>query len=192
MIAKLMARWSATPCSLLFIPFGFVGVPSTSHLALGLMAAVAASWLAWKSWAWLREWDRRDRLALKKLTLAINVLALMAGTTAIVRLHLRATQSPPPSTPTYPSGVMPDSQLSTHDDVPPLPVQPPIQTSLTMRDEPDLPSDYCDAERKYVATLLPSGRRNMIGLEAYLNSLANDERRHPYQRGPAPITRLGL
>ena len=104
MTAELMARWCATPCSLLFI--------SLAGLALGLAL--------WKAWKGFRRWDQRDPLALKKLTLAINVLALAVGTTAIVRLHLQAKQSQQPITPTYQDGGKPDSlKLPPDDDDPP-------------------------------------------------------------------------
>ena len=96
MIAELMARWCATPCSLIFIPLG----------------VMVSGWALWKAWQCFRRWDQRDPLALKKLTLAINVMALIVGTTAIVRLHLQAKLQPQPTAPTYPSGVTPDSPKS--------------------------------------------------------------------------------
>ena len=104
MIEELMARWCATPCSLLFI-------------SLGMLLALLVLRLAWKHF---RQWDRRDPLALKKLALAINVLALMVGTTAIVRLHLQVRQQLQPTVPTYQDGGKPDSlKLPPDDDDPP-------------------------------------------------------------------------
>ena len=61
-----------------------------------------ALWLVWKALRSFLEWDRRDPLALKKLTLVIQVLALLAGTTAIIRLHLQAEKSRQFQTPKHP------------------------------------------------------------------------------------------
>jgi hypothetical protein len=112
-----MARWCVTACSLLFI--------SLAGLALGLAL--------WKAWKGFRRWVQRDPLALKKQTLAINVLALLVGTTAIVRLHLQARQQLQPTVPTYPSGVKPDSLESTPDDDDPLKRPTPSDPSSSER-----------------------------------------------------------
>ena len=121
-------------CSLLPI-LGAVDLSSASRLALGLAGLVLVLWIAWKSWVRFREWDRRDPLALKKLTLAINVLALVVGTTAIVRLHLQAKQSQQPITPTYQDGGKPDSLKSTPDDYDPLKRQTPSDPASLMQSE---------------------------------------------------------
>ena len=96
-----------------FILLVALEVPSASHAVMGMAAGALALWLAWKSWVRFREWDRRDPLALKKLALAINELALLVGTIAIIRLHLQVEKSRQYQMPTHPTDGMPESRKST-------------------------------------------------------------------------------
>lgn len=101
MIAELMARWCATPCSLLFISLG--------ALAVGL-----ALWTAWKCF---RRWDQRDPLAIQKLALAIQVVALMMSTSAIaiclILLHQQSEKAKKSESQSWLLSVPPDVSAPT-------------------------------------------------------------------------------
>ncbi len=106
-------------CSLLFIPLAGVEVFSASYLVMVLTVAALTSWLVWKSWMSFRKWGRRDPLALRKLMLAIQVLAteLMACVVVLQLQSLSKSRIKPknpqqPKMPTCPSGVMPEPHES--------------------------------------------------------------------------------
>ena len=137
--------------------------------ALLVVGLLLVAWLGLKLWKCFQRWDRRDPLALKKLTLAINVLALMAGTTAIIRLHLQAKRSPQPTTPTYQVVATSGSLQSTHDAVSPmLENQQPVQPD---GDDAEAPEPPCD-QRNECPSVEPSsqGERltNPYGYESSL------------------------